>query len=353
MIIFVIDTSLIQDIAGIFIFSKPQVNLLGCIALDNRSSGNIALGGTRLTKYSSFDEAIKDTVRLALSMSEKCKAAELPFTGGKTVILEPDFIENREVFFMEYAKILNSLNGSFITGCDVGLFEEDVNAIAKVSSFVTGFSQLKTDYLSYLTACSVVESIKVSFSKLYKTNSLKNSRVLVQGIGKVGAYVAKIMDKLDAQVMISDVNPAKLKQIQKDVSCKVVDIERLFDTECDVFCPCALGGILNVANSYELKCKLVCGSANNPIYDYNILHILDQRGIIFIPDWISNVGGVIYAALSYQQKPIAEIETYLKQIIDKRVKEFLDYYTSSDLFNAVNASKSKPGFQANITNPCF
>ena len=327
---------LIQSINGVFLFSDPVTGLTGCIALDHCKNGHkVAIGGTRFSTYSSTEEAIKDAVRLAKSMTKKCQMARIPFTGAKAVILKPALLKDHRAFLEKYGMIVNSLKGGFITGCDVGLTNFDMSIVNKVSPYVTGLSQGDFDYLSHLTAFGVLQSIKMAVSRLCNTSSMKNLRLLISGVGKVGESLAKMIHSEGAHLIISDIDLSKMQNLSSLLGCKTVSPRNILSTKCDVLVPCALGNVIHSKNVAQLKCKLICGAANNQIHDNSVYSHLDKMNITFIPDWISNIGGTIYAALSYQKKPVPVIESYLENVIKLRVNEFLKLASTLELSEAV------------------
>ena len=150
--------NLISDITRIHIFNEPKLNLIGCIAISKSEKEFKAIGGTRLAEYSSLNDAIKDAIRLANSMTKKCLVAEIPFVGGKGVLLKPKHMYNIEEYFKTYGEIIESLNGNFITGCDVGVNNSNMNIAKTQTKYITGLSNnLDRDYLIYLTALGVYE----------------------------------------------------------------------------------------------------------------------------------------------------------------------------------------------------
>jgi leucine dehydrogenase len=158
--------------------------------------------------------------------------------------------------------------------------------------------------------------------------------LIIQGVGKVGTYLAEILYSKKACITVSDIAVERLQQITSSINCNIVAEQDIMKTECDIFSPCALGGVINALNIESLKCKLICGAANNQIYEYKLLNLLSNRNILFIPDWICNVGGTIYAALSYLGNDINHVTMKVQDTIEKRVHEFLDLNDKSNLYTA-------------------
>ena len=327
--------NLISDIRGIYVFNNPKINLIGCIAIDKGKQEYGAIGGTRLLEYSSLEYAIKDVVWLANAMSKKCIVADIPFVGGKGVLLKQKHINSIEEYFKAYGEIIESLNGSFITGCDVGVDNFNMNIVKSKTHYITGLSNgLDRDYLSYLTALGVYKSMGTCLKRIYDIDSLSRINVVIQGVGKVGRDLAKILCQKNAHVTICDINKEIAKQVASELNCDIVEERDIFDIECDIFAPCGLGGVINNETINLLKCKIICGAANNQIHNNNLLEDLDNRNIFFMPDWICNIGGAIYAAHSYLNVDIELIIEKVKKILVRRTNEFIDLKENSNLYTA-------------------
>ena len=158
--------------------------------------------------------------------------------------------------------------------------------------------------------------------------------VAIQGVGKVGRNLAEMLDKDNARITICDPDSEAVKQIVNKLNCNVVEAKDIFGIECDVFSPCALGGVINKKTIDSLKCKIICGAANNQIYDDNLLNTLTNKNIFFMPDWICNVGGTIYAAHSYLDNRLDMITEKVRKVLIKRTNEFIDLTKKSKLHTA-------------------
>lgn len=326
-------SNVISRINGAYIFNDRELGLQGCIAIDKINKHNVALGGTRLVYHKSFNDVIQEAVDLSRTMSKKCLVANLPFVGGKAVIM----LNNTEKIspaLEAYGRIIQSLNGAFITGCDFGTNNEHMKIVSSQTNYITGLITNR-DYLSYMTALGVYKAMKICISEFYGKNSLKHSKVLIQGVGKIGTELALMLKKAGASIMISDTDFNTAKKVQSLLKCDMVEPNKVFTTDCDIFCPCAIGHVINEDSVKFLNCKIICGGANNPLSaGSKVLSLLDNRKIFLVPDWICNIGGAVYAAYSYLGKDYKYINFQLDSLIKKHIQSFIKFYNKYGLYNA-------------------
>lgn len=314
------------------IFNNPELDLICCVATSHSKTGLSSIGGTRFADYVSLDEAVNDAMNLAEAMNLKCAVAKLPYVGGKSVILKSKNSTDKKNFFSGYGKVIQSLQGELITGCDVGVNNDDMEITKLYCDFITGLSyDTNVDYLTYLTAVGVFESMRICLDRIKGSNSLTNIHVAIQGVGKVGAYLVELLREAGAILTITDTNKEAIKKIASYSIGNVVEEKDIFGVECDIFSPCAMGGAINLDTVNQLKCSIICGAANNQLSDVIMLENLSQRSIFFMPDWICNVGGAIYASESYSKTPINEIDSKVKKIISSRSLELLDFVEKHQL----------------------
>lgn len=315
-------------IGRIHIFNNYNLGLICCVATSYSKTNLKSIGGTRIAKYASLNDAVQDAINLAEVMNLKCAVARIPYVGGKSVILKLDHSVNKQKFFKEYGKIIQSLQGEFITGCDVGVKNEDMEMTKRHCNFITGLSyDKKLDQLTYLTALGVFESMKICLEHIKGSSRFSNIHVAVQGVGKVGAYLVELLINSGATVTIADPDVKAIKKFSNYPNCNVVNEKDIFKVECDVFSPCAMGGSINADTIDQLKCSIICGAANNQLFDILLLDQLCQKSIFFMPDWICNIGGTIYASESYLKSALVleKSEKKVKEIISERSIEFLNF----------------------------
>ena len=269
--------------------------LKSIIAVHNTILGP-ALGGTRVWAYSSETDALKDVLRLSRGMTYKSAISGINLGGGKAVIIADPKTSKGEAFWRRYGKFVNSLGGKYITAEDVGTSPGDMVHSATETKFVAG----KPAYLggsgdpSPVTAYGVFLGIKASVKELTGSDDLTGKKVAVQGVGHVGMYLVEHLVKHGAIVCVCDINEQNLKMVSDKFSVEVVAPDAIYDTDAEIYAPCALGATVNDKTLSRLKCAIIAGAANNQLED-EVKHgqqLLDQ-GIIYAPDFLINAGGVI------------------------------------------------------------
>lgn len=259
-----------------------------------------ALGGTRFFPYASEDEALSDVLNLSRAMAYKNALAGLDLGGGKAVIIGDPATDKSEALLRAYGKFVESLGGRYITACDVGTYVEDMDEVARESRWVTGRSVAEggAGDSSELTAYGVFQGMRASAEHTWGTPSLAGRRVGVSGVGKVGRRLVQHLVGDGAEVVITDVSEAAVSAVQSafpqvDV---VEDPTDLVRADIDVFAPCALGGAIDDDAVSNLQAKIICGAANNQLAHPGVEKALDERGILYAPDYVVNSGGVIQVA---------------------------------------------------------
>lgn len=273
-----------------------ETGLRAIIAIHNTALGP-SLGGTRVWKYSNEADALQDVLRLSRGMTFKSSISGINLGGGKAVILADDNFKRDERYWRKYGEFVNSLGGKYITAEDVGTSTKEIEYIAKETKHVAGkpFHLGGSGDPSPFTAYGVYVSMKASWKKLTGNDSLTGVKVAVQGTGHVGQYLIDHLMSENAVVSIADINQANLELVtNKYNTVQVVAPNDIATSEVDIYSPCALGATLNPTSIPLLKCKVVCGAANNQLKDEIIDgNAIMQRGILYAPDFLINAGGVI------------------------------------------------------------
>ena len=314
----------------VLFFHDPAVNLKGIIAIHNTALGP-ALGGCRMWPYSSEQEALVDVLKLSRGMTYKAAAAGLEQGGGKSVIIHDPKKKNPELF-KSFGRFVHSLNGAYITAEDVGTSVEDMKYIRESTPFVTGLSQEMggSGDPSPFTAQSTLIGIKAAVSHKLKKDSLEGLKVAIQGMGNVGMYLATYLLQEGCQLTICDIFEKKAKDFQeKHPEVKVVPHEKIYDEECEVFSPCALGSVINENTLNRLKCSIIAGAANNQLEKLETENAVCSKNILYAPDFVINAGGVISVFVEstgkYSEKKakdrIANIYHVLIEIFSRSEKE--------------------------------
>ncbi|MDJ0497698.1 MAG: Glu/Leu/Phe/Val dehydrogenase [Acidimicrobiia bacterium] len=305
----------------------PVSGLKTIIAIHSTALGP-ALGGTRFFPYETEAEALRDALRLAKGMSFKSAAAGLDLGGGKAVIIGDPSVIKTERLLRAYARVVDSLGGRYITAEDVGASAEDMITIATETRWVTGLPDTNggSGDPSPATARGVIGAMRAVAERLWGSGDLADRTVAVQGVGKVGSSLVERLTKAGAKTVISDVNGAALHEISSEFGSVIVGTDEIFDVDCDIFAPCAMGGAINEETAGRLRCQAVVGSANNQLE--NGMAQADQmaaRDILYAPDFIVNAGGIINIADelrgSYDWRRAAQavdqIPKNLRKVFDK------------------------------------
>ncbi len=287
--------------------------LKAIIAIHNTVLGP-ALGGTRMWKYATEAEALKDVLRLSRGMSYKAAISGLNLGGGKAVIIADSKVDKSEALFRKFGKFVQNLNGKYITAEDVGTSTRDMEFVAMETEHVTGLPESMGGGgdPSPVTAYGVYMGMKASAKHVYGNDSLEGKRVSVQGVGHVGEHLVKMLRAENAIVFISDIHQDQLDQVSREHGATVVDKDSIYDLDVDIYAPCALGATLNDDTISRLKCAIVAGAANNQLaVEKRHGDMLIQKGIVYAPDFLINAGGLInvYSELQGYNRERAKVAT--------------------------------------------
>jgi len=283
--------------------NDPATGLRAIIAIHSTALGP-ALGGTRFFPYATTAAALSDVLDLSRGMSYKAALAGLDLGGGKAVIIgDPALVRaagGAEALFRAYGRFVQSLGGRYYTACDVGTFSPDMDDIARECSYVTGRTVAHggAGDSSVLTAYGVYQGMRAAAQFKWGSQSLESRTVGVAGVGKVGHHLVTHLVEDGANVVVSDVNAAAVERVRDehpDVRA-VGGTGELVATELDVYAPCAMGGALTDEVVEGLSATIVCGAANNQLSHPGIEKALEERGILYAPDYCVNSGGLIQVA---------------------------------------------------------
>lgn len=293
-----------------------QTGLQAIIAVHSLRRGP-AIGGCRLLPYPSIDAALEDVLRLGHMMSYKAAVSQLNHGGAKAVLIRPPRLIDREAYFRAFAECVHELGGRYITAVDSGTSISDMDIIAKYTPYVTctTHSGIQDDPSPY-TAMGVRRGIEAGMRFRLGRESLKGTHVAIQGAGHVGYCLAKELTELGARVTMCDVNKTALERCVSEMGVATVPPDKIFDVEADVFAPCALGAVLNADTIARLRVKVVAGSANNQLAHQRHAAVLQERGILYAPDFVINAGGLIYVAAIYDHADVERAKAEVRCIDD-------------------------------------
>ena len=257
-----------------------------------------ALGGCRFLPYDTEQAAVIDALRLARGMTYKAALAGLPHGGGKSVIIRPAQHFDRVALFRAFGRFLDDLRGHYITAEDSGTGLEDMEVIRSVTKWVTGVdpSHGGSGDPSPFTALGVRRGIEACVEHKLGKSALAGVHVAVQGVGHVGYQLCRELHAAGAKLTVADVDALKAERAHREFGAKVVPLDAIFDVDCDVFAPCALGSALNDETIPRLKARIVAGAANNQLAVPHNGEDLHARGILYAPDYAINAGGLVNVA---------------------------------------------------------
>ena len=311
---------------SVHLFHDQATGLRGIIALHSTVLGPAA-GGCRMWNYATGEEMLRDTLRLSQGMSYKNAMADLPLGGGKAVIWGNAKTDKSPDLFRAFGRAVESLDGKYWTAEDVGLSPQDLAYAREETRYVAGLDEgeAASGDPSPVTAEGVFRGIKTALGHAFNNDDPKGRRVALQGVGHVGADVARKLAMAGAEVIIADVAEDRVKALASETGAKIGDVADILFQDVDVVSPNALGAILNPESLPKLKCRVVAGGANNQLSTPEMGDRLAEMGILYAPDYVINGGGIINVA--------AEISgNYSRQWVDgklARLMETLDAVFSS------------------------
>jgi leucine dehydrogenase len=273
-------------------------------------------GGTRMKHYPDLAAAVTDAMNLSQGMTFKFAVAGMARGGGKAVINLPANFDpaQRPHLLRRYGALVRQLGGFYETGPDVGTTPEDMDVIAETGSpHVYGRTPANggSGSTGYPTAIGVFSAIEAACQHLYHSTSLAGKRVLVQGTGSVGGSLISLLQEAGAEVLFTDVDETAVHHYRDELGLTYIPPEAVYDTPCDIFSPCALGGILNERTISRLQCWAVVGGANNQLAEAADAGRLYQRGILYAPDYAVNIGGAM-AVLNIESEGLSPAQAYEK-----------------------------------------
>jgi valine dehydrogenase (NAD+) len=286
------------------VFCQDEVSGLRAIIAIYSTALGPALGGTRFYPYESEDAALADVLELSRGMAYKNALAGLDLGGGKAVIIgDPDH-DKSEALLRAYGRFVASLGGRYITACDVGTYVADMDIVARECHWVTGRSPAEggAGDSSVLTSFGVFQGMRACAERVWVEPTLRGRRVGISGVGKVGAKLANLLIDDGAAVVVTDVSEQAIERLRRgQPAVDVVDgTAALATAGIDVFAPCALGGALDddtvAALAAAGTCRAICGGANNQLAHPGVEKMLEDRSILYAPDYVVNSGGVIQVA---------------------------------------------------------
>jgi leucine dehydrogenase len=263
----------------------------GIIAVHSTVLGP-ALGGTRFWSYATDEEAIVDALRLARGMTYKNAVAGLNLGGGKSVIIGDNKTADREMIFRAHGRFVESLGGRYITAEDVGTSTADMDYVHMETDYVSGLAGRSGDP-SPVTAHGVFRAIQAAAKERWSNDDLATRTISIQGCGHVGYYLAKELHEAGAKLIVTDIDAERVKRVANEFGARAVSADEIYSAQADIFAPCALGAIINDKTIPRLQVEIVAGAANNQLLEERHGDALEEKKILYAPDYVANAGGVI------------------------------------------------------------
>ena len=314
-----------DDHEQIVFCNDKDTGLKAIIGIHNTVLGT-ALGGTRMWNYSNEWEALNDVLRLSRGMTFKSAITGLNLGGGKAVIIGDAKTQKTPELMRRFGEFVHSLSGKYITAEDVGMTTEDMDTVREVTPYVTGISESKggAGNPSPITAYGVFMGMKAAAKFKYGSDVLEDKSVYVQGIGHVGEALVEHLINEGAKVTIADINQERLEEIRSKYGATIYGGNDIYSEPMDIYAPCALGATINDDTIYRLQADIVAGAANNQLAQEDKHgRILQERGIVYAPDFLINAGGIINV--------YAELENYDRQEIMRKTENI--YNTTLEILD--------------------
>lgn len=274
----------------LLIAQRPEVGLTAVIALHDTTLGP-AVGGTRMRAYEDLGGAVADALRLSSAMTAKAAFANLPFGGGKAVLVGDPRRDKSEALLEAYGGLVEELGGRFFTGGDMGIEGRDLEVISRQTRHVGHTPANAGVDASDLTAIGVLAAMETVADRLGR--SLADCTVAIQGLGEVGGRLALRLADAGARLVVADIDRERLVASAQQTGARVVAPEEILEVECDLLSPNAAGGVVTWENASRLQCRAIVGAANNPLASPELAAILLERGVLYAPDFVVNAGGLL------------------------------------------------------------
>jgi leucine dehydrogenase len=297
--------------------TDPVTGAQAFIVVHNTDHGP-AIGGTRFQKYDHPNLALYDAILLAYKMALKNASMGLPHGGAKAVVdgapIQGEY--DRAKLFEWVGDCVEELNGDYIASLDAGTYPQDMNHMLKSTKHVIGATpgHLHSVDPSIYTAYGIFLGMKAALEHKNGHADFQNKTVAIQGAGHVASHLVDYLLKAGAYIVIADIRDHALEKLSELPNVKIVSAKDIYDVPCDIFAPCALGGVINLETIGRLQCSMIIGATNNQLADESLAQVLHEKGILYMPDFIVNAGGVISASDTYYGKDANAIKASVERI---------------------------------------
>lgn len=275
--------------------SDAATGLRAIVAIHTTSKLGIAGGGCRMWPYPSDEAALRDVLRLSKAMTYKLALADIPSGGAKSVVIADPKTDKSEALLRALGRAVHGLGGRYVIAEDVGTTPADMEIIAKETPYCAGRTGGSGD-TTPPTAYGTFLALECAVKHRLRRDDLKGLRVAIQGMGGVGFRLGQLLVERGAELWVHDIRSDAVERAVKELGAHAVEGEAIYDADVDVFAPCALGDVLTDEHIARLRCSVVAGAANNQLPTDAQADALAARRILYAPDFVVNMGGVLGAA---------------------------------------------------------
>jgi leucine dehydrogenase len=315
------EIELFQDHENIVFCYNKDLNLKMLIAIHSTILGP-ALGGCRMWAYPDEKIALEDVLRLSRSMTYKAALSNVNFGGGKAVIIGNTKQNKTPELMRIFGQFVERLNGLYITAEDVGTTVDDMKIVRSQTRHVVGLPEEEggSGDPSGFTALSVLTAMRACVYYKMRQDNFRGVRVAIQGLGQVGSKLARLLAEEGAVLYVTDIEREKAEQIARELKAKVISPEEIYTIDADIFCPCALGGVVNSGSLPLFKVKIIAGGANNQLAHPEYGRYLLSKGIIYVPDYVANAGGLINVSYEGHKYSIDKVKDHISKIYETTMR---------------------------------
>ncbi|HSN70681.1 MAG TPA: Glu/Leu/Phe/Val dehydrogenase dimerization domain-containing protein [Steroidobacteraceae bacterium] len=315
--------------------NEPHSGLKCIIAIHSTLLGP-ALGGLRMWPYASEEDALRDVLRLSQRMTYATAIAGLDFGGGKAVLIGDPEADKSEALLRSLGRSIDALGGRYVTMEDVGTTTEDMDLVHRETECVVGVRESRGDPSPH-TALGTYHGIRACLQRRFGHEDIGRVSFAVQGAGHVGHHLVRLLRNAGAKVFVTDINEERVEEVVADSGAEAVPMAHIYDTDAEVFAPCAMGGVINEDTVPRLRCQIVAGGANNQLESNDCATELERRGILYAPDYAINAGGLIDRALelsghdgAVSRRRVEAIYTVLSRIFTVAEREQIPNWQAAD-----------------------
>jgi leucine dehydrogenase len=285
------------DYENLYFCQEKASGLRAVIAIHDTTLGPAA-GGTRMWTYAGESDAIEDALRLARGMTYKYAAAGVNLGGGKCVVIGNPATDKSEMLFRVLGRFIDRLGGTYLTGEDVGTTLRDMEYLRMETPYVITLPRELGGVgpIGPATARGTLNGMRAACQAAFGSTDLNGRSVALQGVGTVGSELVALLREEGAIVSLADLDRQRAEELAGKFGATVADTSAIHSLEVDIYSPCALGGVINDQTIPQLRCKVVAGCANNQLARIEHGDMLNERGIVYAPDYIINAGGAVYDA---------------------------------------------------------